>query len=265
MINLLKYEFKKRKTTIIVGAIVLSAMECLALYLVNKDNIILATLLMFAMLITAIMMAFFDVATQYYNDFKKAQGTLLFLTPNKGNKIVGSKMIFGALELISGLLIVLLFAYITNSAVIKMGYEGAGPIIQQNISMLDISFGESNTWWIMTGFIFLVFLQYFTGQAVAILSITLGRTILSRNSYNWLWAVLLFIGTNIAIQTVNSIVLLVVGLGEGWFKEILMYGNVVNATIDISKFLIIGGAEYLIWTVIAFFASSVMLNKKVDI
>lgn len=265
MLKLLKYELKKRKNTLIIGLIALVTLELLALYNLNKENVIFAVIFMVAQLVTAICLTFFDVAINYYNDFKKAQGTLLFLTPNKGSKIVGSKMLFGAMELIVGILIFVVFAIITNSVAVNMGYEGIEPIINSNIATLDVSFGTSNTWWIMTGFMFLVFLQYLTGQAMAVMSVTLGRTVLSRNRYNFLWAVLIFLGTNFVIQTINSFVLLAVGLGEGWFMEILQYGDVVNATVDVSMFLIIGGVLYIVWTAVAFVASSVMLNKRIDI
>ena len=265
MLNLLKYELKKRKSTLIVGAIALIALEALTLYNLSKDKVILAMILSVLMVVGAVLIAFLDTAVQYFNDFKKAQGTLLFLTPNKGSKIVGSKMIFGALELLAGMVIVVLSIYVSNRYAVSMGYEGIGPQITSVIAELELSFGAGSTWWIATGFLIIVFLQYASSQSVAILSVTLGRTILSRSSYNWLWAVIIFIGTSFAIQTVNSVILLSIGLGDGWLQEIMMNGDVVNSTLDVTKFLIIGAIEYAAWIAVAFFASSIMLNKKIDI
>ena len=272
MINLLKYELKKRKSTLILGAIILIAIEGLTLYLLNKKDeyVIFAFILMVLMLVGVVFLVFLDVAVQYYNDFKKAQGTLLFLTPNSGRKVVGSKMLFGALELFAGLGIFVLFAWITNTVAVNLGHAGVGPQIREFIDVIGYGYGESNTGLVITGFLALVFLQYLASQSVAISSITLGRTILSRNSYNWLWAILIFFVVNIAIQTINSFIVFGVGMSDGLFSSTyFISGEQAEASLDVaknlSKYFIIGGVQYIFWIVVSFFLSSMLLNKKIDI
>ena len=276
MLNLLKYELKKRKSILIVGTIILLAAEGLSLYLVNKgvEYAHLAAVLMGLMFFGVILVVFLDVATQYYSDFKKSQGTLLFLTPNNGYKIVGSKMIFGALELLVGLGIVVLLSWITNSAAVNLGYTGISPMLQSFSKLIASQFGEHNTTLVIAGFVFLVFLQYTTSQSIAVSSITLGRTIMSRNSYNWLWAVLLFIGVNVIIQTINGGILGFVGMQDGLFSMTFNGSSAAgefsgemnqNLTEGIYKYLIIGGVQYIFWIVVSFFGSSLLLNKKIDV
>lgn len=268
MFNLLKYELKKRKNTLIIGVIALIAAEVLTLYQLRKENITIVFVLMGLMLAGTVLLAFLDVAINYYSDFKKSQGTLLFLTPNSGYKIVGSKMIFGAIELLSGVLLVALFMWLTNSLAVNLGYDGIGPQIEQLREMINYAVGSQNIWWVTTGFVFLVYLQYLASQSVAVSSITLGRTIMSRNSYNWLWAVLLFICVNIAIQSINGGILVLIGMKDGVLGTSYTITNAEQAAevlSKVSKYLIIGGTQYLFWIVTSFFASSTLLNKKIDI
>ena len=62
--------------------------------------------------------------------------TLLFLTPNSGYKIVGSKMAFGAMELFAGIAVNVLLVWITNSVALSKGYEGLGQQLQLLIERL---------------------------------------------------------------------------------------------------------------------------------
>lgn len=270
MLKLMKYELKKRKKSLIVGAIALIVAEGLALYFLNKqgDYVVFTILLMGLMLAGAVFLTFIDVAANYYNDFKKSQGTLLFLTPNSGRKIVGSKMLFGAIELLVGLLIVSLFTWLTNSIAVNLGYAGIGPQIAQFRELLNYSVGTQNIWWVIAGFSFLIFLQYMAMQSIAVSSITIGRTIMSRNSYNWLWAVLLFIGVYIGIQTINGTILVLMGMNDGLLNFSVDVESVEDAAEIVKmlyKYLIAGGLQYLFWIITAFVVSSTLLNKKIDI
>lgn len=265
MFNLLKYELKKRKNTLIVGAIALAAAEAFTLYQLKKENIPIVLFLMGVMVVGVLLLVFLDVAIQYYNDFKKSQGTLLFLTPNSGGKIIGSKMLFGAMELLSGLIISGLFIWLTNSIAVNMGYSGIGPIISSTVNDIGITVGESNIWWVATGFVFLVFLQYTASQSIAIMSVTLGRTVMSRNNYNWLWAVLFFIGVSFVVQTINGLILIPIGFGGDFMQDIMVMGDAAEASINVSRFLIVGAIEYACWIAASFLTSSRMLNKRIDL
>ena len=271
MLKLLKYELKKRANSLITFAIILCAADGLAIYLISKGKpyMQLGIFVIGLMFFSAVLMAFLDVATQYYNDFKKSQGTLLFLTPNNGYKIVGSKMIFGALELFTGMGLVILLGWIANVFAVSRGYEGIVPKVAQLKEMLAIVYGSENIWLVVTGFFFLVFLQYFTTQSIAISSITLGRTILSKNQYNWLYAVLIFLGVIFAVQFLNGAILVLSGMGQGLFDTYTISGPDARMNVEISKSLIkiitIAGIEYVFWIVASFFVSSTLLNKKIDI
>lgn len=267
MLKLLKYEFKRRKRTLIAGGIALVVAEGFAIYLLYKQNGFesLSAVIMGLMLAGAIVLTFLDVVLNYYADFKKVQGTMLFLTPKSGREIVGSKMIFAAIELLTSISLVLILSVLTNTLAVNLGYEGVLPAINEIKDILSMGVGSSNLWWIITGFAFLLFLQYLASQSIAISSITVGRTLLSRNSYNWLWAILLFIGINIGVQTINGVVIGLIGLGDGLLDSANYMSEEFDATINITKYLVVGALQYLAWIVISFFVSSRLLNKRIDI
>jgi len=267
MFKLLKYEFNKRKSLLLISLIILAAAEILAIYQVTKDSSspVFGAIINIVMFIAVLLIVFIDVVVQYFNDFKKSQGTLLFLIPNSGYKIVGSKMLFGAAELLAGLSLALLFAWVTNSFAVAEGYEGIGPQIQSFKNTLSLGIGTANTWWVVAGFLFLVFLQYFASQSIAVTSITLGRTILSKNSYNWFWAVLFFVVASIVVQTVNGMLVILIGLEDGIFSNSFSFDSQAETAVNITKYLILGGVEYLFWIGASFFVSGTLLTKKVDI
>ncbi|MEX1376813.1 MAG: hypothetical protein AB1Z23_04965 [Eubacteriales bacterium] len=272
MLKLLKYELKKRVSTLITFVILLLAAEGLALYLINKgrEYAVLGSFVIGLMFFGVVLLAFLDVAIQYYGDFKKSQGTLLFLTPNNGFKIVGSKMLFGAMELFLGIGIVALLAWAANSFAVSKGLVGIEPELAKLKEIMELGYGEGNVGFVIAGFLFLVFLQYLTTQSIAVSSITLGRTILSKNQYNWFWAVLLFIGVSIGVQTLNGLVIMLIGMGDGLFSSTFIISAAEAETSaevskSIGKIIFAGGMEYIFWIILSFFVSSMLLNKKVDI
>ena len=267
MLKLLKYELKKRKTILLISIILLAAAEYFAIHQIMKGSghAQFGAIINVLMFIGVILIVFLDVVVQYYNDFKKSQGTLLFLTPNSGYKIVSSKMIFGALELLTGIAVTVLFAWLTNAVALSKGFEGIGPTLNTIRELLGASVGEANIWWVFGGFLFLIFLQYFASQSIAVTSITLGRTILSKNNYNWFWAVLFFFVVSIVVQTVNGTLIILLGYEDGLFANSITFGSETAVNINISKYLIAGGIEYIVWIGLSFFVSGLLLNKKVDI
>ena len=74
-----------------------------------------------------------------------------------------------------------------------------------------------------------------------------------------------FIVVSIGVQTVNGMLILMIGMEDGLFTNSLTLGSQYDATINITKYLITGGIEYIIWIGLSFFVSGLLLNKKVDI
>lgn len=265
MLKLMKYEFARRKRTVLTILLVLVLMEALSIFFLYRKGQweIGSTMLMFAMFIGVILFVFLESAINYYADFKKSQGTMLFLTPSKGNWIIGSKMLYAAIELLAGMLLVIGFTALTNALAVGAGYTGLQPYMDEFTTIMMSTFGGTSWLGIMIGFLFLVFLQYFASISIAITSVTIGRTLLSRNSYNMLLAIVFYFGVSIVIQFINSMVLLVIGLTDGLWGQV--FSGAADITVNMSKYIIAGGIQYALWIVVAYFVSSKLVSRRVDI
>lgn len=208
MLKLLKYEFLRRKKSLISLAIIVVILEALSIFLLYRkgDWQMLSFVLMMLMFVGVAVVVFFDTVSGYHKDLKRSQGTMLFMTPVKSNKIIASKLLFGLMYCIVGYAVVLLCGWFTNTMAVVAGYQGVAPFITQNlINELNLSSSQINDLiWIMVGFAILVLIQFFVSITTAITSITIGRTWLGRSKYNWFYAVLIFFGINIAFQFITS-------------------------------------------------------------
>ena len=265
MLKLLKYEFARRKRMVGATAIFLIVLEILSIFMLYKKGEwqILSITLMVGMFIGLILLIFLDAAISYYSDFKKSQGTMLFLTPVTGSKIIGSKMLYAAIELFCGMIILIIFSVITNSFAISAGYTGIQPYLNEFSSVMSYTFGSTSWWLFIPSFSFLVFLQYFAAIAIVMASVTIGRTLLSRNNYSWLLAILIYIGVSFVVQMVNSLMLFIIGLGDG--LVINLFQNQTDISVDITKYLVIGGIMYVLWICAGYLVSSKLLTKRIDL
>ena len=80
----------------------------------------------------------------------------------------------------------------------------------------------------------------------------------------------MFLGVTFVIQLLNGMVLLLAGMSQGLFETYTINGGEVGGmNVEISRSLIkiiaLSGIEYIFWIVVSFFASSTILNKKIDI
>lgn len=118
MIQLLKFEFL-RKRTMFLAALVLTIIGQLYVgYRFLKidasirgfygEHIVLTY--MGILLFAFALLYFIDIVTLFKNDLFKQEGYMLFMTPNSGYKILGSKLLFALIEGIG-----IAFVYILDS------------------------------------------------------------------------------------------------------------------------------------------------------
>ncbi|MDA3847147.1 MAG: hypothetical protein PF505_11495 [Vallitaleaceae bacterium] len=95
MLNLLKYEFLRRKNVLAITGIFMVIAEIIILLGINKRGALLgvAIVLILLMIIGVTVLIFAEAIRSYSTDLNQKQGYMLFMTPNSGYKILGSKMI----------------------------------------------------------------------------------------------------------------------------------------------------------------------------
>jgi len=204
MLRLIKYEYRRNLTSIVVmlGAILL--MQCFFLFSIFKKDVNLvapaAALLSFAAVFCGFGMLIYSVAL-YSRELNAKTSYLTFMTPNRAAKILGAK-------LLSALILGLFFASI-------LGAFGAW-----DISLLMRAFPELEVVRVLTeqmlqnvanqgiaailntvaamGIEFLI--NFFTVVVISYLAITLSATVLQNKKFKGLVSFLIFIGIMTALQ-----------------------------------------------------------------
>ncbi len=265
MLKLMKYELYRRKTLLISILLILVFLQIGVMFGISAAGnwYILSIAFAFIILIGGLLFPFIDTVSNYYSDYKNKHGYMLFLTPNSGHKIIGAKALFAFIELV--IMLVLIFAAFRLSFVLL---ENAFPAELNGIlngmkveiqSELNI---ENFTFWSLSPFLIIVALQYFNNIMIAILSITIGKTILSNMNFNWLFALLIYFAMSAIVQFVNTGALVVFGFAGDVIDMIKSNGNVI---FNIVKYLSVASGMYLVWIIVSFIVSSMLLNKRTDL
>lgn len=269
--KLMKYELFRRSKLLISILIVLVFMEGAAIYGLYRggDWLILFFIMLVGMAFAAFLVPLLDAVVNNYSDFKNTHGYMLFLTPQSGYSIIGSKALFALIEFLISLGLVAGF-YVANFHLAQAFGCGNGTaelkmVLQLIPQMLGTSTGGVITLGVVSGI-----LQYSNTIMLVIFAVTLSKTLLSQKSFNWLIALLLYFGLVMAIQTINGFVL----TGFGFVTDMIDFVGEANSVpmelgdkikLDIVKYIMVSMGLYVVWIGAAFTGSSMLLNKRVDL
>lgn len=181
MLNLMKYELIKQRTSKIIIAAVFLALELMFFVgvIADKENV---WALAVAFLILLVTITFFIVALEaiftYSNDLKEKSGYMLFMTPHSVYTIMGSKILTSIVSIIIATIVFGIVAFLDMTFVfsrygeLERFFEGIQALIHQLFS-IEIS-------WYSTAIAAIYGIFDWIGLVTsAFLAITLSMTIIS--------------------------------------------------------------------------------------
>lgn len=210
MCKLIKYEFRKALTAILVMLGVTAAAQgyfLVGLYLLEDwemHSVIAAMLLMLGSMVAYIFVLVRGVAS-YSGELKSRSSYLIFMTPHSTRKIMASKFLFTLIlcAIFGGLYTVLGFLDV-RLLLEKLGeYEDFlselnEVLVELGIYTDQIAFGAVFT----VVYMALSMLSFF---AVAYLAITLSHTFFRDKKWRWIMALIFYLVINYAISFISSL------------------------------------------------------------
>ncbi len=260
MMKLLKYELIRKKKLYLASLYIFTVLTILAatgLPKMDDDNfwfvlVIASSAVMFA---GCIFMPFIINTANYYREYKKTNGYMMFLTPNGGAKIFGSKILSAAIDILGSFIYISLFILVL-SCVAQANIFLEAPVFLTDI--YSVFPGVSITAIILLLCIAL-FLQIIGAVVLAMFSITVSKTLLSHRSINWFVPLLIFLA--LLLLELYLAVLIMTGSNSYITGELYFNIDTIN-----------GALVYTITTVILLIfiaaytaASSVLINKKLNL
>lgn len=242
----------------LLAILVLEGITVYAIYQGGNWNV-LAILLTFLLAIGTMLLPILNTVTKLYADFKQKQGYMLFLTPQSGYKILWAKTIYGAIEILAAILLVTGCLFLSGFAVDQFQQGSATGLlasIQKQMSNISL-----NT--IGVVYALLIFLQMLAQLSIAMLAVTVSRSIMPATNYGWLIALLMYFAFVIGVNLVNSILLLAFGLAGDIIQ--IAQNNIADIGSIIAKYLTVGAVTYLLWFVGCTVLSGRLVNKNVDL
>lgn len=270
LIKLMKYDLMRKKNTLLMSIAVFVLMELFLVFNLSRGEeglvaFALGTTLLFA---GTLIFVLYDNIKILSDDLNTKSGYMLFLTPNHGYNIVGSKMIVGFIEVI--------FATILLTIAFSINYTYANSIangefavmVQELIKGFSLEIKEAG----MTNFhVVLIMLglvlEWFAFIVTVYLAIILRKTIFSAVKFKGFLSFVVFVALNIAINTVTQAIL-------GGLMAVMGFGDIVTNSDAVDPEKVVGFVNVMIGVsnglnlaiIIGFFiASGYLLTKKVDL
>lgn len=276
MLKLLKYEFRKAMTAMLIMLGITAAAQgyfLAGLYVLDDwelHSVIAAMLLMFASFAAYIFVLVRGVAS-YSSELKSRSGYLIFMTPHSTRKIMASKFLFTLiLCAIFGGLYALLGFLDFRLLLEKLGeYEEFLTELNEMLTELGIHTDQ-----IAFGAVFTVIymaLSMLSFFAVAYLAITLSHTFFRDKKWRWVMALVFYMVINYAISFVSSLFPMVytalnVMDAAGVNKIAAAYE--LDTTPDLSELLIFLVPQTLVslaTILVSLFGCAWMLEKKISL
>lgn len=270
MLNLLKYELMRKKRIYIILVTIILALTILASIGYNyMDNTYWTTIVVVSILVTIVGCGLFPLiinAVNYYGDYKNRNGYMMFMTPNNGYKIFGSKILAVVIDTLLAFLLIGIFATSTYIVLNGMYPDEIQMIISQaKIGTPEVFSGLSlgSVVALATG---VAFVQNVASIILALLAITVSKTLLSQKSFSWFIPLVIFIAMTIIEQTVMTFIIGAANFGDivsnfGTASISLQADFTMNMTLILGLGLVLYVAFASIYTVIA----STLINKRIDL
>ena len=270
MIRLLKYEFRKALTGMLVLLGITAALEVWFLGGLAMDKeghaVTAAVLLFFCAYAVAIYVLVRGV-TSYSGELKSRSSYLIFMTPNSCLKIVGSKFLY---TFVNAVLFFALYGVLAFADVsLMLDYYGeveslwdmaAGFFRANGIYIDQIGFG-------VLAVLVYIFLSVISTIAIAYLAITLSHTLFHEKKWRWLPSLGLFALLTWAVNKVNGLLptatdhlMIVENSYAGAEVEIA-----ASAFTDLIPYLLPSAGVSLAVILISLFGCAALLEKKVSL
>jgi hypothetical protein len=108
----------------------------------------------------------------------------------------------------------------------------------------------------------LVALQMLAQTAIAMLAVTVGRVMVQGNSYNWLIALVMYFALAVAVNMVDSLLMVAFGL-VGDVTQIM--NNASDVVRFLGKYFAIGAGTYVVWFAVCTTLSGRFASRNVDL
>jgi len=273
MLNLLKYELLRRQKILIITAAFMFIAEIIILLGINKLGPLLgvAIVLMFLMVIGVTVLIFAEAIRSYSTDLNQKQGYMLFMTPNSGYKILGSKMIINMVTLLVFSTITFLFMYLNFMYAKGLYFNDATGELKQIADALTQIYGNALPGPLAVFLLYMVqLIEWFGYIMVAILAITLRKTLFAQSRHGGLLSFLVFIVVYAIMQTINFFIMAGYGLANKYIDGInsMIESDTFNSDLYfniIRNYVILGVVLWLVYITIYYFISARLLNKRIDL
>lgn len=258
MVQLIKYELLKKWKEIVIFFAVMILINGVILirFWGNEGQLYGVTFFFFFLMVFMFFLLFaVEVTSMYSKDMNRKEGYMLFMTPNSGYKIIGSKMITAILI---GLVFVIFYLLLGAANFQLLGVEDKLKQVENIFEFIQIHFSLE----IKIQYIFAILMEalIFVLQFILMIyaAITIRKSLLANKKFGGFFSVLIFIGLNIVLTKINSMILTGITDASGYHISVTDYATALPFIYwDIVIKIIIGIGLFL--------GTGYLLDKKVDL
>ena len=209
MLKLVKYEFRKNiyGIAVMAGILVLAQIYFMYAYFIASDRdkaTVGAMILFFCAVICFFMVFAFGIST-YSRELNNRTSYLVFMTPNKAIKIIGSKLLFTFMNGFMVAVVLMMLGMWDLKLLLTLWGEEVS-MIEMIFELLgNFGFNAVEITYSIVGSVFSFLVSFFMAVTLAYFCITLTATILQNKKIKGLISVVLYLAVLIAANKIGDI------------------------------------------------------------
>jgi ABC-2 type transport system permease protein len=262
MIKLLKYELLRKKRIYIVMLSIFAVFTLLTAFGIPRLDrtywFIIVLVSGLICLVGGALSPFIINTAKYYGDYKNRNGYMMFLTPNSGAKIFGSKILAAVVDTLSVFILLALYGFIAYS-VANANYD-ITPQLNEIWSEIQMQFPSLSFGTLITVLSVSIIVQNVTAIILALFSITVSKILLSHRSINWFIPLLIFILLSWIEQIVSTVI-----IAAANFKDLKDLFLSSAPTLQISMLIITALGISIAFAITYTIVGSTLISKKLDL
>ncbi|MBQ8202524.1 MAG: hypothetical protein IJZ74_12240 [Clostridia bacterium] len=274
MLKLIKYEFRKALTAMLVLLGITAGIEAyflIAMHMENAMHLMISIVMLMCCTYAVAIYVFIRGVTTYSAEMKNRSAYLIFMTPNSGLKIMGSKYLY---TFVNGVLfagVYALLAYLDIVMILKEAGEYESFAAELNEFLLSYGLHMDQLGLAVLIIVLDIFLSLLSFFAIAYLAITLSHTLFRDKKWRGAAALGIFFLLNWGVRELTGLLPsaideLVIYENAATIQITTQYGLTKTATLnDILTAMLPAMGVSLATILISLFGCAWMLDKKVSL
>ena len=233
MLNLIKYEFIKQRSSKLIALGIFAILEVIFLLGTALEHDGFLGFSMGFLAVVSIVFIFWlgiEAIFTLSSDMRNKSGYMLFMTPNSVYKIMAGKVISSILTIVIAVACIALLA-LADMTILQIRFSSIKEFSEMVKDMLEVVFDVRISWQMALVFLAIMVLSWISMVAAGFMAVTISNTVLANFKAKGLISFLIFIAVGLISSYILNALYGLTGYTDDTLRMVMSFAVTIAATV----------------------------------